>query len=115
MLSSLSRESAPQVWHLPSKEEFAKLLNYVEIAVDSIILYKKLHMEALVDGIENVANHLRDFTYKDGFNTLGFSFLGGLSFHRSFDYHNFLSGEDRDFGNFWSYTSMENMIFPKKG
>lgn len=98
-----AQDVCPEGWHLPSRDEIEKLLDVVDSAIDSVVKYKKQHLEALVDSIERPERHLKDYSWGEGFDTFGFSALPAGSYH---------SGDQVPFGNFgysaWFWSSTEN-------
>lgn len=67
----------PKGWHLPSEAEFKSLLKVIEDDIDSIVMYKDQHFEAVVDDLtkKRIWKFLADHSWNNSFDFYGFSAL----------------------------------------
>lgn len=70
-----AKMACPSGWHLPSREEFKTFLELVKLRTEQIVTQKKLNAEPLKKGEDKFYNHLRDSSWKNGFDSFGFSAL----------------------------------------
>lgn len=78
----------------------------VKVRVDQIVTQKKLNAEPLRSGEDSWHNHLRDASFKNGFDSFGFSALPAGYYGNYFK--EFLDG----FAKFWSSTERDiNVAF----
>lgn len=71
----ITKNVCPDGWHLPSKEEMETFIEAVKVRVDQIVTQKKLDAVPLRKGEDKWYNHLRDTSWKNGFDSFGFSAL----------------------------------------
>lgn len=81
----------PSGWHLPSNAEFKSLLKVVEDDIDSIVMYKDQHFEAVVDDLtkKRIWKFLADHSWNNSFDFYGFSALPAgryCSLDKEFEY-----------------------------
>ncbi len=95
-----ARNACPSGWHLPSKEEMESFVEAVKVRIEQIVTQKKLDAVPLREGEDVWHNHLRDASWREGFDSFGFSALPA-GYYDSYD------KEFNSLGNFtycWSST-----------
>ncbi len=70
-----ARNACPSGWHLPSKEEMESFVEAVKVRIEQIVTQKKLDAVPLREGEGELHNHLRDASWREGFDSFGFSAL----------------------------------------
>ncbi len=89
-----ARNACPSGWHLPSKEEMENFVEAVKVRVEQIVTQKKLDAVTLRKGEGKWYNHLRDASWREGFDSFGFSALPAGDF----------DGYDKKFSSLGDYT-----------
>ncbi|GEM_PF-2813091 len=105
-----AQDVCPEGWLLPSLSAFETLLDVVDSAIDSIVKYKKQHMEVLVDSIKRPHMHLKDFSWNEGFDTFGFSALPAGSYHSGDQVPFYEFGHS---ASFWSSTENDSSSYDR--
>ncbi len=95
-----AKMACPSGWHLPSREEFKTFLELVKLRTEQIVTQKKLNAEPLKKGEDKFYNHLRDSSWKNGFDSFGFSALPA-GYYDSYNKKFYSVGSIADF---WSST-----------
>ncbi len=70
-----ARNACPSGWHLPSKEEMNDFVRAVDVRIEQIVTQKELDAVPLREGERGLYNHLRDASWREGFDSFGFSAL----------------------------------------
>ncbi len=99
-----AKKACPNGWHLPSKEEMESFVEEVKVRIEQTVTQKKLDAVPLREGEGEWYNHLRDASWREGFDSFGFSALPAGSYNsRNKEFHSL--------GNitlFWSSTEYDS-------
>ncbi len=99
-----ARNACPSGWHLPSKEEMESFVEAVKVRIEQIVTQKKLDAVPLREGEDVWHKHLRDASWREGFDSFGFSALPAGYYSSNDEKFSYLGND----AHFWSSTEVNS-------